>query len=384
MKKLLYIPLIVIGSIFLLHQSAFAQEETRLPTSEYFKAKVTKVLGEKIDDDVNAAEVSQVIQELRVKFLNGPEKDSARDVPYYSKADGSSPLAVNDIVYVAKITDGDTAYYAVTERYRVNGIMWLMLLFAALVIIVARRKGIGALLGLAFSFAVIAKFMVPQILLGRDPLLICLAGAIAIALVSIYIAHGFNTRTTLAVISTVATVMITLGLDYAVIHWLQLFGGGSEEAVYAQFTETGIINLRGLLLGGIVIGVLGVLDDITTSQAAVVDELRRANPLLSFKELYLRGISVGKEHIASLVNTLVLAYVGASFPLVLLFQHYQQPFAYIINSELVAEEIARALIGSTALIIAVPLTTALSAYVLKKRPPSDPTTAPAHTHGHHH
>jgi len=206
----------------------------------------------------------------------------------------------------------------------------------------------------------------PRILSGSDPLLVCFIGSVAIAFVSIYVAHGFKVRTSLAVASTIAIIALTAVMDYVIVHWTQLFGIGSEEAVYAQFGGAGIINLRGLLLGGIVIGVLGVLDDITTAQAAVVDELRSANPSLGFKELYRRGISVGREHIVSLINTLVLAYVGASFPLVLLFRQSGQPLGFVINSHLVAEEIVRSLIGSTALIVAVPLTTALSAYVYSR------------------
>jgi uncharacterized membrane protein len=202
---------------------------------------------------------------------------------------------------------------------------------------------------------------------GGNPLFICIVGSVAIALVSIYLAHGFNLRTSLAVASTIIIIALAVGIDYIVIHWTKLFGVGSEEAIYAQFGQNGIINLRGLLLGGIIVGILGVLDDITTAQAAVVDELKKANPNFGFKDLYGRGLSVGKEHIASLVNTLVLAYVGASFPLILLFRQYDQTFSYILNSEIVAEEVARTLIGSIVLILAVPFTTALTSFVLSRR-----------------
>lgn len=360
-----------------------AQPVYVIPKTEYYKAKVTKLLDDKDNNDPNDPAYSKTIQEVRLVFTDGPEKGQGKDVRYYPKSiDAQSNLKVGEIVYVTKVTDGENIYYGVSERYRLNGLWWLMILFILLVAIIGRWKGLGSLIGLVFSFAVIAKFIVPQILAGKDPLIICLIGAIAIALVSIYIAHGFRLRTSLAVISTIITITITLGLDYIIIHWLKLFGAGTEEAVYAQYLQTGTINLRGLLLGGIIIGVLGVLDDITTAQAAVVDELRRANPLFTFKELYDRGMSVGKEHIASLINTLVLAYVGASFPLVLLFQQLEQPLSYIINSELVAEEIARTLIGSTALILAVPLTTALTAYVLIKRKKIDAPDPHSHSHTH--
>lgn len=334
-----------------------------LVSSHYYRARVLEDLGSDKNTDPNDPAYNQYRQDLLVLFLDGPEEGATRSVTYDIKSsDPQERLAIGEKVYVVKVQDAYHTSYYIPDRYRLDKLWWVALGFLLLVFATARFKGLAALLGLAFSFLVILKFILPRIMAGQDPLLVCLSGAVIIALVSIYIAHGFKTRTTLAVISTIAVLIITAVLDYIIIHWTQLFGIGTEEAVYAQFGASGIINLRGLLLGGIIIGVLGVLDDITTAQAAVVDELSQANPSLNFQELYRRGLSVGREHITSLINTLVLAYVGASFPLILLFWHYEQPLAFIINGQLVAEEIARSLIGSTALIIAVPLTTALSAY----------------------
>lgn len=386
-KKFLTIFLVVVSLQILFSIPVSSQEEENtysVPKTEYFKAKVIDLISDKSNNDPNDPAYSNNIQEVRLIFTNGPEKGSDKNVVFYPKSsDEEQKLKVGEMVVVTKVTDNENIYYAVSDRYRLDRIWWLALMFIFLVFAISRYKGFGSLLGLAFSLLVIAKFIVPQILAGKDPLIICLIGSIAIALVSIYVAHGFRLRTTLAVISTIITIAITLLLDYVIIHWLKLFGAGTEEAIYAQFLQTGTINLRGLLLGGIIIGVLGVLDDITTAQAAVVDELRSANPAFTFKELYSRGMSVGKEHIASLINTLVLAYVGASFPLVLLFQQFEQPITYIINSELVAEEIARTLIGSSALILAVPLTTALTAYVLIKYNILTKHDPHAHSHSHH-
>jgi len=335
--------------------------------SNYYKARVVEIIGSGKNLDPSDPSFDQYRQEVLVTFLDGPEKGSSRTVSYDIKSsDPNERLEVGEKVYVVKVFDGISTSYYVPDRYRLDTIYWLAGIFFLIVIAAARFKGFGALLGLVFSFFVIIKFILPRILAGDNPLLVCLVGALAIAIVSIYIAHGFKARTTLAVISTVIIIGFTTALDYFVVHFTKLFGIGSEEAVYAQFGGAGIINLRGLLLGGIIIGVLGVLDDITTAQAAVVDELRLANPSLSFKELYRRGTSVGREHIVSLINTLVLAYVGASFPLVLLFRQSEQPISFVLNSHLVAEEIVRSLIGSTALIMAVPLTTALSAYIFSR------------------
>ncbi len=335
--------------------------------SDYYTARVIEILGSAKNDDPADPSFDQYRQDVAVVFLEGPEEGQTRTVSYDIKSsDPDERLEVGEKVYVIRVYDGISTSYYIPDRYRLGALLWLAVAFFFLVIAAARFKGLGALVGLAFSFFVIIKFILPRILAGDNPLWVCLGGAIAIAFVSIYVAHGFKARTTLAVVSTMIIIVLTAVLDYVVIHWTKLFGIGSEEAIYAQFGIGGIINLRGLLLGGIIIGVLGVLDDITTAQAAVVDELRRANPALKFKELYQRGLSVGREHIVSLINTLVLAYVGASFPLVLLFQQSGQPLAFVLNSHLMAEEIVRALIGSAALILAVPLTTALSAYAFSR------------------
>ncbi len=164
----------------------------------------------------------------------------------------------------------------------------------------------------------------------------------------------------------------------AAVSFTHLFGMGSEESLFILGDLPGI-SLKGLLLGGIMLGLLGVLDDITTAQSAVVDELKQANQSLSFSELYRRGLSVGREHIASLINTLFLAYAGASLPLFLLFSLNQgQELWMIFNNEMIAEEIVRTLVGSTGLILAVPITTALAAYVFQKR------SSAIHKETHHH
>jgi len=160
----------------------------------------------------------------------------------------------------------------------------------------------------------------------------------------------------------------------------RLFGLGSEESLDLQYGALKNINLQGLLLAGIIIGALGVLDDITTAQTAAVAELKLANAKLSFDELYRRGMAVGKEHITSLVNTLALAYAGASLPMLLLFTVYQQPLWVTLNSEFVVEEVVRTVVGSLALTVAVPITTFLAAYWFSRHPVAD--TPQAHSHAH--
>jgi uncharacterized membrane protein len=181
---------------------------------------------------------------------------------------------------------------------------------------------------------------------------------------SLYLAHGFNKRTSVALFGSVLTLVFAVGIDVLFVYFTKLTGMGSEESVYLQISNSSI-DLRMLLLSGIIIGVLGVLDDVTTGQAAIIDELHDANPNLSVSELYRRGLSVGREHIASLINTLVLAYVGVSFPLILLFTiQKSQPLWLTLNSNFIGEEVVRTVVGSSALILAVPITSILAAYFL--------------------
>jgi uncharacterized membrane protein len=182
-----------------------------------------------------------------------------------------------------------------------------------------------------------------------------------------FIAHGFNQRTKLSVLSTVLSLVLAVSLSYLFISLTQLFGLGQSDAFALQAGFLGNIDLRGLLLGGLIIALLGILDDVTTTQTAAIEELAKANPNLTKTELFLAGMSVGREHIASLINTLILVYVGASLPLFLLIvAATDQPLWVLLNSEYMAEEIVRALSGSVALILAVPISSVLAAGFYQK------------------
>jgi uncharacterized membrane protein len=193
-----------------------------------------------------------------------------------------------------------------------------------------------------------------------------------------FLAHGFNKQTTLAFGSTLITLIGAAILSVIFVSLTRLTGAGTEEAFYLQFGSLEKLNLQGLLLGGIMIGVLGVLDDITTGQTAAVYEIHKADPKLKLADLYKRGINVGKEHIASLVNTLVLAYAGASLPLFLIFNLNDSiPLWVNLNSEFIIEEIIRTLVGSTALVLAVPISTFIAARSLTQ-PPKHSVTPKRH------
>ena len=220
---------------------------------------------------------------------------------------------------------------------------------------------------MGISFVILIGFIVPQILAGRDPLLISIAGSLAIMFITIYLAHGISKRTTSAVISTFISLVLTGILAFAFVKIFHLTGLGDENSYLLQMGNASI-NPEGLLLGGIIIGALGVLDDITTTQSAAIFELFKLDKKLSVSDLFVKGYTIGREHIASLVNTLILAYAGASLGLFVIFvlNPNQTPVWVILNSEILSEEIVRAIAGSIGLILAVPITTLVASYIAKR------------------
>ncbi len=338
------------------------------PPDTYATGRIIKVLD---TSDPDYIESSEIIQKVRVEILRGEEKGKqvAAESAIATNGAVSEPLAPGQTVVIAKTYGVDGWRYYVTDVYRVPGLALIGLIFFALVIALGRKKGVTALIGLAFSVGLLAFYVVPRIMAGDDPLLVSLLGSLAIIFFSLYMAHGFSPRTTIAVVSSLITLTLSVLCAVLFVKVAALFGTGSEDALFLQLDPTQAINLRGLLLGGIIIGTLGVLDDVTVSQSAAVDELSKANPKLSVRELYRHGISVGREHIASLVNTLALAYAGASLPLFLLFilNNDSQPFWVVMNGQAIAEEVVRTLVGSVALILAVPISTYLAARHFARR-----------------
>ena len=255
-----------------------------------------------------------------------------------------------------------TDFYFYADADRRTPLAWLTALFAVIVIALGRRRGVLALVGMAGTLAVLLAFMAPSILDGNDPLLVSVVAASGIAFVSLYLVHGFNPITTVALAGTLSSLGLTLGLSWAFFELAAFTGLATEEGLVLPLIAGGL-DVSSLILGGAVIGALGALDDITVTQAALVAELRYRNPGLSVYELVSSGVRVGREHIASTVNTLLLAYAGAAIPLLMLFVVSDQSLVMVANSEMVAVVIVRTLCGSIGLVAAVPITTILAALV---------------------
>jgi uncharacterized membrane protein len=355
-------------------------------------------VGESVVVDSEAATVERVDQfpcqalgtdtcsRVTVRLGSGPDEGSKTS--FQIGVGGLDPdVEVGDKVRVVEnaVAPGTEAVrgqeYSLTDFERRRPMLLLALLFAGLVVAFARLRGFLSLVGLAVSLAVVLVFMVPAILDGKSPLAVAVVGAFAVMLTTIALAHGTGAKSLAAMIGTALSLLVTIALAVAFVDLTHLTGLSSEESLFLQTSETGL-SLDGLLLAGMVVAALGVLDDVTISQSSTVLALRAANPDQGFRELFGRAMNVGRDHVSATVNTLVLAYVGASLPLLLIFSSSTLGVSDALNLELIAKEVVATLVGSIGLITAVPITTALAA-LLARRIPSEQLAGEEHM-GHSH
>ena len=302
-----------------------------------------------------------------------PDPDGAFVVPDYRTGERVE-------LYFAPGPDG-ARQYVVSDWVRRPALAWLLVLFAAASFLVAGFKGLRAVAATAVSLAIVVAFIVPRILGGWDPVLVSLLGVGGILLLAIYFVHGVSWSTTAALAGTFAAVGVTMLLGLGFSDGARLTGLGTEDAMFL-IAAAPQVALRGLLLAGLLIGALGALTDITIVQASVVRELAHTDPTLGLRELYRRGMNVGRDHVGSLVNTLVLAYTGSGLSLLILLNVNEVSLARALNLELVASEVVHTLVGSVGLILAVPITTGLAAWWFRgDRLPLKPGEL---QHAHHH
>jgi uncharacterized membrane protein len=328
-----------------------------------FKTMEAKVAWIIADHKIEVMDKTQEYQKLRFEITNGSEKGKQVEIEI-----GLLPVAQNQTYAMGdRVVLGRSGEeYYIVDQVRRPALYLLIGLFIVVTIVVAKRRAIQALLALITSFFVIFQIVLPQILLGTNPIIVSLIAALLIIPLTFYISHGWSQKTHIAVLGTLMALIVTASLASIFTDMAKLTGFASEDATFIQVTKGSLINIKGLLLAGIIIGVLGILDDVTISQAALVYELHHANPQLAAKKLYEKAMNVGTDHIASMINTLVLVYTGAAMPLLLLFLDSPKPLTEIINYEMVAEEIIRMLVGSIGLVLAVPFTTMLAVLHINK------------------
>ena len=303
-----------------------------------------------------------VCTKVKFRLTEGPNTGATRTIEFATST--STPqLEPGDAVVLNHVEGAQAPFdYTYSDRQRRPVLMWLTILFAVVVIGLGRLRGLGALVGLGASLLVILQFMLPSMLDGNSPPLVAIVGASAVAFLALYLANGIRPMTTVALLSTLAALGITVGLATLFTNLAHFTGAANEDALLIGL-GTSAIDLKGLVLAGMVLGALGALDDITVTQASAVGELRTAQPELSRRDLYRSGLRIGRDHISSTVNTLALAYAGASLPLLLLFTLSGQSLGSVANGEIVAVEIVSVLVGSIGLVAAVPISTWFAALV---------------------
>jgi uncharacterized membrane protein len=330
---------------------------------------VTERVGATVEEQTigpcsySSVENPQECREITAILTGGPEEGSLIVLPEINTEfqSGIPDLGPGDTIILGFEPATNAYFYADLDRQA--PLVWLAILFAIVVFALGRRRGLMALASMAVTVFVLVVFIAPSVLDGNDPVAVAVVAAAVIAFVTLYLTHGVSPTTTVALAGTLGALFLTLVLSWVFFDLTRITGFGAEENLLLPFLA-GDIDLAGLLLGGAVIGTLGALDDITVTQVAAVSEIHDRRPDLTVSELVASGIRVGREHIASTVNTLLLAYAGASLPILLLFSVSDQSLANVANTEVVAVEIVRTLCGSIGLVAAVPLTTAMAAVVV--------------------
>ncbi|MCE9644158.1 YibE/F family protein [Candidatus Parcubacteria bacterium] len=348
----------------LLPTPSHAQSELVPDTISIERARVLEARDQR-ETIIPGTDTPSKTQTLTAEVLDGPDKGQV-----VTFQNDYIQLSQDDVFFIRHQSNSISGsdYWVVSDPYRLDILLILAVAFLALLFVFGGIQGLRGLASLLGSLVLILYVLLPGILGGYSPVLVSVGVASLIIIIGSYITHGFNRTTSAAVLGMIGTVAVTGLTAYWAVHAGHLSGYTAEENIYLNFDTRGGIDMVGLLFGGIMIGLLGVLYDIAIGQAITVEELFRAGKHMTKLEIYKRAIRVGREHIGALVNTLAIAYVGVSLPLLLLIQHSStMSLASIINSEMFATEIVRIIIGSIGLILGVPITTLIASYMLEKQ-----------------
>ncbi len=327
-------------------------------------ARVTDIVEE---GQTNLGGRNQLYQVMRVEVLQGDYKGLPFQIDYGLRQlrNDNYRFAPGDEVYLEVDKTPDNVVHAYYVDYvRSRPLLILAIAFVLSMLVMGRWKGLGSLLALGFSMLMIINYVIPHILSGEDPVRVSLIGSVILLTVTLYLTYGWNLKTHASVVSIMFSLLLTGALSLFFVSLTRLTGYGDENAMYLMQMSSVQIDPHGLLLGGMIIGSLGVLDDLVTSQSAAVVEIYDANPALGFRRTFEKSMRIGQDHVAATVNTLVLAYTGAALPLLLIFTLNNGSYGYFVNSEFLAEEIVRTLVGSLGLIAAVPISNLVATLII--------------------
>lgn len=349
-------------------KNSLAQDETEAIEEPIYMQGVVSDIIEEEERIIEGQNEKQLYQKIKILITKGNEEGKE-----IITENGTQPMGhinkykVGDTILISETTDdnGNEVYFIV-DYIRTKTLGILFIVFAILAILIGRKKGFLSLISMALSFLIIFIFLLPQILSGKDPILIAIISSILIIPLTFYLSHGFSKKTTIAILGTIIALTITGILSIIFSNLSHLTGTDSEEILFLQGMNNTTYNLQGLLLAGILIGTLGIMDDITISQTAIVYQIYELKSDITTGDLFKRSLQLGRDHIASMINTLILVYAGASMPLLLLFMSDSRTPGEVVSLEIVATEIVRTLVGSIGLILAVPITTYLACHFVKK------------------
>ena len=386
---LLFAVLLMVGIPYFLQPQQFSGSSGATLGSQTVLAKITQIVDE---GQINLNGRNQLYQVMQIEVLEGDYKGIPFQIDYGKRQvrNDNFRFVPGDEVYVEVDKTPNNvlqAYYV--DYVRTQPLLILLIAFIVSMLIMGHWKGLGSLVSLGVSMMMIIGYVIPHILAGEDPVKVSLIGSVILLAATLYLTYGWNLKTHASVVSIMVSLLITGALSLFFVYLTRLTGYGDENATYLMQFSSVPIDPRGLLLGGMIIGSLGVLDDLVTSQSAAVVEIHDANPSLGFRRTLQKAMRIGQDHVAATVNTLVLAYTGAALPLLLIFTLGNGSYSYFINSEFLAEEIVRTLVGSLGLIAAVPISTVLATVIIlyqerfgRWRPLLGPETGDKIEHGH--
>ena len=334
---------------------------------DMYKAEVFEIIEEGM---VALGERTQSYQVLRVEVLEGPYKGLITEIDYGKRQIRPEGLALEAgdrlLVNINQAPDGAVNAYFI-DFIRTKPLLWLLLAFMVFSVLVGGWQGARGLLGLFLSLLVILVYIIPSILDGKDPTVVTLIGGFLLLGMTLYLIYGWGVKTHAAVLGLLFTLVFTGLMINFFVDLTRLTGFGDEDILFVIQQVDININMRGLVLAGMLIGAMGALDDLVITQVSVVFELHAADFGLGLRSLYQRAMRVGQDHVSAMINTLFMAYAGAALPTFLLFSLSGQGFVELINLEFVAEEVVRILAGSLGLIAAAPISTGVASLMVVYR-----------------
>jgi len=367
MKKFLFILIILISLLFPLSNKVSAEEATEEITQSSYQALPMDFYYAEVDKvrEKDYMENTFIQVTLLIKQEGEEDKKVKVDLTPDQLVFKKYHIETGDKLIVRCFEQGGEEYCDIVDTQRKTQLIWLIIFFIAIIIVIGRWKGLSSLIYLSVSVGVVLFFIIPRIITGANILHTTMIGVWCFILPSTFIAHGFTKKTLIAVVSMFFSTILIWLLSFYFIEWSKIFGATSEELFRFVTMSNNQIDLRGLLLAGILIGALGLVDDVCYAQVASTYEINRANPKYSWRELYASVMKIGRHHIISITNTLFLAYVSVSLSTILMIFTYAIPAEIAVQREMIATEIVRAIIGTGVVVMIIPLTTIMAVFYLK-------------------